>query len=273
MNTKYILILITGICLASIIVYINFMLFFEEKNIFTLLNVIATLLILLPIILERYQEYRRVKEIEEMFPVFLRDLVENVRSGMSIPQAFKSVSSNDYKILSVYVKKMAAQMDWGISAEKVLLKFAKESKSKLIGRIISSVIESHRFGGNLTDTLEALGKTAIEVEKLRAERKLYLQSQLTTGYIIYFVFLVVMIVLEKFLIPSFAQAGSEIKGLQISKAEVIEEYKNIFRNLIIIQGFFAGLTVGKMSEGAVVAGIKHSIFMIIVGLLIYSVFT
>jgi len=44
----------------------------------------------------------------------------------------------------------------------------------------------------------------------------------------------------------------------------------MFRNLIIIQGSFAGLIVGKMSEGAVIAGVKHSLFMVFIGTIIFT---
>ncbi len=205
-----------------------------------------------------------------MFHVFLRDFVQAIRSGMSIPVALKTVADNDYKSLTPFVKKMSSQLEWGIPLEKVLLNFSKQVKSKLIGRIVSSIIESHEFGGNLSDTLDALRATALETEKLREERKLYLHSQMITGYIIFFVFLAVIIGLKLFLIPSLTEAtGKEVLGVKVSKEELIGEYETIFRNIILIQGFFAGLSVGKMAEGAVITGLKHSIFMMVVGILIY----
>ena len=189
---------------------------------------------------------------------------------MSIPVALKTVAENDYKSLTPLVKKMSSQLEWGIPLEKVLLNFSKQVKSRLIGRIVSSIIESHEFGGNLSDTLDALRATALETEKLREERKLYLHSQMITGYIIFFVFLAVIIGLKLFLIPSLTEAtGKEVLGVKVSREELIGEYETLFRNIILIQGFFAGLSVGKMAEGAIIAGLKHSIFMMVVGILIY----
>jgi flagellar protein FlaJ len=239
------------------------------------INIVSGFIFALPIILVKYLEYSRRKEVEELFPVFLRDFVESVRGGLTVPTAVKAVSGNDYKALTPYIRKMAAQMNWGISAERVLLKFSKEAKSKLIGRIVSSVIESHRFGGNLAETFEALSKTSLEVEKLRAERRLYLNSQLITGYIIFFVFLAVIIGLERFLTPSLAQVspGSLLKGgAEAGNQEyLITFYREVYRNLILIQGFFAGLAVGKMAEGSLISGVKHSIFMMFSGFLIFTV--
>jgi len=51
----------------------------------------------------------------------------------------------------------------------------------------------------------------------------------------------------------------------------VSEYRDIYRNLILIQGFFAGVAVGKMAEGAMASGLKHSIFMMFSGFIIFTV--
>ena len=211
-RSKMLMLLVLNSILVSSIMIINFIILRGSASLFSSISFIALFIFAFPIILIKYTEYNKKKQLEEMFPIFLRDFVESIRGGMSIPPALKAISQNDYKALNPYVKKMSAQLDWGIPVEKVLMKFAEESKSKLITRIISSVRESHRFGGNLADTLEALSNTAVEVERLRAERRLYLHSQMITGYIVFFVFLAVMIGLEKFLVPSLAEAPSGITG-------------------------------------------------------------
>ncbi|MEM5804987.1 MAG: type II secretion system F family protein [Candidatus Aenigmatarchaeota archaeon] len=275
MDKKIILLFLANVGIAIILLLINFLIFQSIANIFFAINLIAGFILVFPLILVFYLKYKVKKEMEENFPVFLRDFVESIRSGLTIPQAFKSVSKNDYRSLNPYIKKMAAQLDWGIPVDEVLLRFSKATKSKIIGRIVSSVIESHRYGGNLANTFQALSETAVEIERLRAERRLYLQSQLITGYIIFFVFLAVIIGLEKFLVPSLTQTtGITGAGLttQAQQEVLAKEYKIIFRNLVLLQGFFAGLTVGKMAEGAIIAGIKHSIFMIFVGGFVFTIF-
>lgn len=269
-----ILILITFV-LSSTIMTLGFLLFREIPGLFSSIILVSLILMALPIIIIRYTRYRKIREIEDKFPVFLLDFVESVRAGMTLPQALKNVSKNDYGELSKYVKKMAAQIDWGIPFEKVLLNFSKNSGSKLIGRMVSTIIESHKFGGNLTDIFKGMSETSVEIERLREERKIYLQSQMTTGYVIFFVFLVVLIGLQRFLLPglvSMVEKG-EISVMGISHENLAEEYKSVFRNLIIMEGLFAGLVIGKMSEGTVVAGIKHSFFLMIIGMIAFTLAT
>jgi flagellar protein FlaJ len=261
--------------LVATIIGVNYWLFKEAGQIFFTINTIALFIFMFPIVMLRYSTYKNRKEIEELFPVFLRDFVESTRGGMTIPVALKSVSRNDYKALTPHVKKMAVQLDWGVPVERVLVLFSNKVDSKIISRIVSSVRESHRFGGNLADTLEALSNTAVEVERLREERRLYLHSQMITGYIIFFVFLAVIIALQMFLVPALSSTPTSMLGGEaiatggVSEASA-EEFQNIFRNLIIVQGFFAGLAVGKMAEGAIAAGLKHSMFMMFIGSLVFA---
>lgn len=273
MKSNMLILILLNTILAGAIVAINYLMLSEAQSLFSSINIIAIFIFVFPIILIKYSEYSKRKEMEEIFPVFLRDFVEAIRGGMTIPYALKSITRNDYKALNRYVRKMAAQLDWGIPVERVLMNFAKESRSKLIARIISSVRESHRFGGNLADTLEALSNTAVEVERLRAERRLYMNSQMITGYIVFFVFLGVMIGMEKFLVPSLSDISTGLPGTEAiaRPTNLAVEYNAIFRNLIIIQGLFAGLSTGKMAEGAIIGGLKHSLFMMFIGALIFTI--
>lgn len=266
-----IIIILNGI-LSALILIVNWYVLRDVAQLYMTINIIAIFVFTIPIVIVQYNKYSKKKQLEENFPVFLRDFVESLRGGLTVPQAFKSVSKNSYGSLNPYIDKIAAQLEWGITVEKALLSFSKQVKSKVIGRIISSVVESHRYGGNLADTFEALSNTAVEVDRLRDERRLYLQSQMITGYIIFFVFLAVILGLERFLVPSLTQNIPLGVASAIPPEVLAEEYKGIFRNLILMQGFFAGLSVGKMAEGAIIAGIKHSMFMMVVGIIVFLIF-
>ena len=47
-----------------------------------------------------------------------------------------------------------------------------------------------------------------------------------------------------------------------------EDLSRPFIWLLVVQGFFAGLVIGKLSEGKVRSGLKHSFILIIFSLLI-----
>jgi len=273
MEKRMMLLLVANGIFVALIIALDFMYLSDVPNLFSSVIVFAIIIFIVPIAILRYFELSKVRELEDSFPQFMRDLVESVRSGMTLPQAIEAVAQNDYGRLSFFIKRLSAQLSWGIPFSKALLQFSRSSKSKLIGRIASTIIESHRYGGNLTEIFEAISETTVEVERLREERKLYLNSQLMSGYIIFFVFIAVIIGLQKFLVPTLSQISVQKLGMAVGAADIEQQYEAIFRNLIIIQSIFAGLVIGKMAEGAVAGGIKHSMFMLIAGMVIYTAAT
>lgn len=273
MEKRMMLLMVANGIFVALIIALDFMYLSDVPNLFSSVIVFAIIIFVVPIALLRYFELSKIRELEDAFPQFMRDLVESVRSGMTLPQAIETVAENDYGRLSAFIRRLSAQLSWGIPFSKALLHFSRSSKSRLIGRIASTIIESHRYGGNLTEIFEAISETTVEVERLREERKLYLNSQLMSGYIIFFVFIAVIIGLQKFLVPTLSQISVQKLGMAVGAADIEQQYEAIFRNLIIIQSIFAGLVIGKMAEGAVAGGIKHSLFMLIAGMVIYTAAT
>jgi len=278
MERSFILVIVANVFFVSLLLYLNFTILINIKElrlISTIITFLSAFIMIFPFVLYYYKEYTRQKHIEEYFPIFLRDFVEAVRGGLTVPLAFKSVSNNDYKELSPYIKRIAVRLEWGVPIDDVLLSFGREVKSKMISRIVASVVEAHKFGGNIADTFQSLSNVAIEIDRLRKERISYLQAQIVTGYIIFFVFLGVIIGIERFLLPGLAQAGNVAlsttspQTTQAQPADLTPFFRNIFRDLIIIQGIFSGLSVGKMGEGSLLAGIKHSFFMSFIGGLVF----
>lgn len=252
-DSKFILTLIS-ILLASTIIYINLKYFSHIPQVFGILNFIAILLALGVPFYIKYSENRKIREIEAMFPNFLRDVTSNIATGMTLPQAIRAAKNNDYKSLSKYVKEISAKLDWGIDFEKVLNDFAEKSKSTIIRRSVKTIIETHRSGGKVGGVLDAISESQQMIERIKKERQISVYSQVLNGYIIYLVFIGVMIALSRFLIP--ALGGIETAG------ELGKVFDEMFRNLLIIQGVFSGLAIGKMAEGSIFAGFKHSLVLV-----------
>jgi len=241
---------------GCIILAINFSFFKNDTGIFTIINAVVAFISLgIPLTI-KYQEYNKIKNIELMFPKFLRDITQNIKSGMTLPQAIRSTRDKEYGMLTPYVRAMSSKIDWGINFGTVLNKFADSTRSKMLKRTVQTIIEAHASGGTIDTVLEAVSSSLQEIEKIKKERSAAVYSQMVNGYMIFIIFLGVMFGISNFLIPSFQWEGTEnLMGL----------YDEIFRNLIIIQGLFAGLSLGKMAEGTIIAGVKHSMVMVIIG--------
>ena len=241
---------------------------------FPVINVIGGLIATAPPILIFYSGYKTRREVEQQFIVFIRDLADSINSGMTLPLALTHCSKNDYMALNPYVKSMAAQVDWGIPFKRALETFAKKIGSISVSRAVFTLIETYKVGGKISDTLEAINRSLVTVEKLKRERSSSVHSQVVTSYMIFFVFIFILVILQSFLIPSLTQRSTSSAALSITQGPqqlpTAQDYSQIFTIFIVMQGFFAGLATGKMAEGSLASGLKHSVILIVVGYLIFS---
>ncbi len=237
---------------------------------------------------------RRQKELESMFPEFVRNLVGAVKSGMPVGRAIVYVSKTDYGALTPFVVKLANQVEWAIPVHKALLNFANETKNGVIKRSIATVIEAEVSGGNIEDVLETVTNSVIEIKKIKMARRTSIHSQLVQSYIIFIVFLGVMIVIQNLLIPyiadietkniggggmegtasiamSSAALGGAVRTIQIDYSSLgafigtfgawLTSIRGVFLMLSLIQALFAGLVLGKLAEGDIRSGVKHSLIL------------
>lgn len=262
--------IVASMVTGAVIFLINFSFFDPSNEIFTFLNILGFSIMLVPYFSIRYDNYLSKREMETRFIDFLRDIIESVKAGMTLPQAIKACSKNDYGRLNDYVRKMGNQINWGIPFSQVFIAFSKNTGSRMIRRSASTIVEAHKSGGDVPDILEAVSKSVSEIERIRRERSAHIYMQMLTGYVIFFIFLIIMVALQRFLMPSISgmMSDSSIFG---ETSEPMNFY-SIFRDLIIVQAFFAGLAIGKMSEGSVFAGAKHSVILVVVGYAVFFIF-
>ena len=217
-----------------------------------------------------FAETRRQKNIELRFLDFIRNLVESVKSGISIPKSILNISRKDYDDLNPYIKKLANQIEWGIPTGKAMETFALDTENKVVKRSISIIIEAEKSGGNISDILTSVTDSVINIKKMKEERKAAVYSQTVQGYVIFYVFIAIMLILQLWLFPKLTavETASAIKG-SISGMGGISlggsggfDLDTTFFSLVMIQGFFAGIMIGKFSEGSFKTGLFHSLVLV-----------
>jgi len=274
---KYVVEMISVLA-GSLIIAVNILLLpsLLPEEIFSLvgpmINLLGALIAIVPPVLVFYNHYTLNKEVEKEFSIFISDFTESIDSGMTLPMALKYCSRKDYGFLTQNINKLSSQVDWGVPFRDALRMFSESVDSLPVRRAITTIIETYKVGGKISDTLRAVGESLMEINKIKAERSVSVQSQILTSYLIYFVFIFILVILQSFLIPALTpQTG--VTGLPTMTGGAVPEMfpPELFINFIIIQGFFAGLATGKMAEGSVIAGIKHSIVLIVIGYSIFSI--
>ncbi len=223
------------------------------------------------------KELNRQKRIEVKFVDFARDIASSVKSGISIPSTIIQAANKNYSELNPYIKKLANQIKLGIPIHRALLTFANDTNNAMIKRAIAIVIEAEASGGDIENVLMAVTGSMENIKKLKEERKSSTYGQIVQGYIVFFVFIGIMLILQLKLFPQLmkasATAGSDNIGMSLLGGAATGSSFNldkIFFSLVMIQGFFAGIMIGKFSEGSIKQGLIHSLILCTLGALIIT---
>ena len=86
-------------------------------------------------------------------------------------------------------------------------------------------------------------------------------------YIALFVFLFTIVLLFK----TFFTTVEGVPML-VTPTSSPSDLERTFLHMTLIQAFFGGLVAGKMGEGSIYAGLKHSLIMMIMGYVALKVF-
>lgn len=263
------ILIIEGI-LLTILISSFFFLGQEFSNFRNLAIIIIVILMLIPPFLDYNLSLKKQRQKEEKFLEFVRDIVENVRSGTPISKSIINIRNRDYGSLSPHVLKLANQIYLGIPLSQAFDIFAKETKSQVISRSINLISEANRSGGQIDTILNSVSNSVNQTENLKKERRAAIFNLVVQGYIIFFVFILITLVLEFFLMPLIGDVGVA-KDLNIEiQAKSDDNLSSTIFFLLVVQSFFSGLVIGKISEGKISSGIKHSFILTSLAVLMYS---
>jgi flagellar protein FlaJ len=214
-----------------------------------------------------YVDYRRRKAIDEQLPELFRTIVQAQQTGMNLPQAFQEAAKRDYGPLTSELRKMTQQISWGMSFEEALSALGKRVNTTLVQRTVPIIIEASRSGGHVDKVFDPMGKFIQTTLLLEKERRTQTRPYIAIIYITFFIFLFTIVMLFK----SFFVSVGQLPTLG-TPFVAPEEIRRMFFDMTMIQAFFGGLVAGKMGEGTVIAGLKHSLILMLCGYLALKLF-
>lgn len=250
---------VVSISLGVIVIIIAVLTMREEPLFQDYLFFAAVIAVFPPAVLD-YLDYRWKKAIDERLPDLFRSIVQAQQTGMTLPQALEETSKRDYGPLTAELKKMVNQMSWGLPFEEALQEFRKRVDTALVQRTVPLIIEASRSGGHIEKIFAPMGSFIQTTLTMQSERKAQTRPYLAIIYVAFFVFVFTIVLLFK---TFFIQMeASPIIGF--STMTPAEAWR-VFFHMNLIQAFFGGLVAGKMGEGTIGAGLKHSMILMTSG--------
>lgn len=264
-----------GIGLGAVVIIASIILAFinpENQRILFLLIGLGIITAGGPIIFSIILEGSEEKEREEMFIEFTRDLVESVKAGTPIIKAIINIRNKPFGTLSPHVRKLANQISLGIPIQKALKTFSDDIGNATISRAIALIAEAEKAGGDIGRILESVALSVTEINKLKKERRSAIYSLVVQGYIIFIVFMAIILVMQFKILPLIEGIANiqSVGFLETGNAASTEEISRSFFYLLLVQGLFSGLFIGKLAEGSIKSGIKHSFILMVLAFLVQA---
>jgi flagellar protein FlaJ len=228
----------------------------------------------------RNMELSRVRAIEERLPDFLRDVAEAGRFGMTLAEAIVVASTGRYGKLTPEIRKMAAQIEWGVPAAEALRLFAQRVNTPAVRRCVAIITKANDAGGNVADVLSMVAHDTKEMQLMDAQKRISMTTYLTVIYIAFFVFIVTIMILNATFLPQMAKAGKSVEegaqalggggGASATKIEykLIPEIMFVMFVSVIIHAIGDGILAGVIITGKIATGLQHSFIMVILGWLL-----
>lgn len=225
-----------------------------SKDLFTL----SVLLLVMPAGIWFGSRHRRALAIEERMPDLLYDVAEGRRAGLPLSRAVVSAKKNDYGPLNDDVVKLSHQVAWGVPVIDALERFARRTATPLVERAVVLVQEAVRTGGPLTDVLRSAGHQAHQETEARRERRASLGTYLIVIYVTFFVFLMVIAVLDVQFLPRLVEAKAlGAVGLGSTEPVSLDLLRFTFFGAVLVQAIGNGLVGGILVQRRLTAGLIH----------------
>jgi flagellar protein FlaJ len=214
-----------------------------------------------------YVDFKWRRAIDEHLPDLFRSIVQAQETGMTLPQALEEAAKRDYGPLTAELKRMTTQISWGMSFEDALLAMGRRVNTVLIQRTVPMIIEASHSGGHVEKVFDPMGKFIQTTLLLDKERRTQTRPYIAIIYVAFFVFLFTIMLLFKSFFVS-------VEGLPMLGSAVMSslEMQRLFFHMTSIQAFFGGIVAGKMGDGTISAGLKHSLILMLCGYVALKLF-
>jgi flagellar protein FlaJ len=232
---------------------------------------------LLPFILFWELRNHRIRKVDAAIPEFLKRLASFNESGLTLTQAIKTLLNSNLGVLNVEVQKISRDIEWGAGTKEALIRFERRVNTASVRRIVTLITKASESSGDIKETLAIAAADATTTQSEQSERYLNMLLYTAIIYIAFFVFVYILYTLSTVFLTAMPgntvsnpMAASGMGGMTFGGTVDVKLYQLLFMHAVIIQGFFSGMVSGMMSDGNLFSGLKHSVFMVLIGYLVFA---
>ena len=227
-----------------------------------------------PIGFYNHLKAKKKKDIEDQLPDFLREISSSTSSGMTIFDAITSAAKGDYRRLTPELHRMSAQLSWGIPVYEALENFAKRVNTNSVKRMAVTINKALEIGGNTSAVFEAAAKEIDQTKLVEQQRKAEMSMYSIVIFISFFVFLAVILIIDKTIFAAIfdlqgKMTGESIGNIQLAKVDP-NTLKNSFLAFVLVQSIGGGLLGGLMMDGRLTSGVRYGFILVLVSFFVFK---
>jgi len=249
----------------------NFIDYIDDKIVY------AIYMIVIPLII--FHEYKKGREdkIQSQIPDFLKKLASTNETGMTLRDSIRLMTRSDMG-MGKEIKKIWNDIEWGIAINESLRRFANRIRTNIVARSVTLLTKANESSGDIGEVLTVAARDAAAEQELKNERKMSMFIYIVIIYISFLVFIGIIYIISSTFLEEMVKAsekvsasGSRGSSIRLTR-EMMGAYNRLFFHGAMIQGFSSGLIAGVMGEGSVLSGLKHSVIMMTIGYLLFTLF-
>ncbi|WP_269848409.1 type II secretion system F family protein [Methanosarcina horonobensis] len=230
----------------------------------------VTLLVLfIPYIIFHELEVRKIRQIEDQVPEFLKRLASINGTGILLADAIAITAQSNMGRLKSEIKRTVADIRWNSNLVEALKHFETRIRTNMTRRSLTLIAKASESTGDIHQVISTVADDADIEKNLKKERSAEMFIYVFIIFVTFCVFLVIVYVLAAFFLP--ALDGSSNPAMSMGGFD-LKEYTLLFFHAALLQGFGSGLVAGKMGSGSISSGLKHSLAMMSVSYVLFIVF-
>jgi len=227
-----------------------------------------------PIGFYSYIKTKRKKDVQDQLPDFLREISSSTASGMTVFDAITSAAGADHGKLTAEIKRMSAQLSWGISVHDALNNFAKRINTDAVQRMVITINKALEIGGNTAAVFEAAAKEIDQTKRVEMQRKAEMSMYSIVIFISFFVFLAVILIIDKTIFTAIFDLQDQMAGQSIGNMQIAhidhELLKYTFFSFVMVQSIGGGLLGGFMMDGRLSSGVRFGFILVLISFFVFK---
>ncbi|MCW4011252.1 MAG: type II secretion system F family protein [Candidatus Bathyarchaeota archaeon] len=210
---------------------------------------------------------KKKNSMEQGVNSFLRDLTEIRKTGLSPEKCIESLSKRDYGAFSKELRKISAEISWGIPVKKVMMDFLKRTRSWMVQIVMFLLVETIDVGGGTIAMIESLSRFNNLTQEVEKEKKMSVRPYVMMPYLASILLVATTIMMMSFTTGFGAGTMSAATGAAAAPSQDLGMMQTIFMTSVIFHSYLIGIVAGKISDESIASGFKHASILVIIAVI------